>query len=567
MIQSEIESRLRQAVAQHVDDAEQEKILVRPCSDPKHGDFQSNALMALAKKRGMNPRLLAEKVVADLRLGDICQSVDIAGPGFLNFEIKSKVIEEALAAALKEKIPFVSPASEPQAIIIDFSSPNVAKPMHVGHIRSTILGDSLARILRMLGHKVITDNHIGDWGTQFGMLILGWKTKLNKAALDSDPISELERIYKEINSDDSLREAARNELVKLQQGDEENLKIWRGMIELSQQQFDRVYGRLDVQFNETLGESFYNPYLEEIVEELCSKNIAGVSEGAIVVRFPDDDQLNDKPAIVRKSDGASNYTTTDLATLRYRVEKWSPNKIIYVTDGRQQLHFQQLFKIFRFWNNQFAGQLQHVWFGSILGPDGKPFKTRSGETVRLDELLDEAEQRAFKAVSEKNPELEESEKRTISKIIGIGALKYSDLSSNRQSDYVFDWDKMLSLQGNTAPYLQYAYTRVRSIFRKTTEPNWDKVVINLDAAEELSLAKHLMSFGHTLEMVAEDNRPNYLCNYLYDLAGRFSRFYESCPVIKAGQAERESRLVLCELTGRVLQRGLDALGIQVTEVM
>ncbi len=567
MIQSEIESRLRQAVAQHVDDAEQEKILVRPCSDPKHGDFQSNALMALAKKRGMNPRLLAEKVVDDLRLGDICQSVDIAGPGFLNFEIKSKVIEEALAAALKEKIPFVSPASEPQAIIIDFSSPNVAKPMHVGHIRSTILGDSLARILRMLGHKVITDNHIGDWGTQFGMLILGWKTKLNKAALDSDPISELERIYKEINSDDSLREAARNELVKLQQGDEENLKIWRGMIELSQQQFDRVYGRLDVQFNETLGESFYNPYLEEIVEELCAKNIAGVSEGAIVVRFPDDDQLNDKPAIVRKSDGASNYTTTDLATLRYRVEKWSPNKIIYVTDGRQQLHFQQLFKIFRFWNNQFAGQLQHVWFGSILGPDGKPFKTRSGETVRLDELLDEAEQRAFKAVSEKNPELEESEKRTISKIIGIGALKYSDLSSNRQSDYVFDWDKMLSLQGNTAPYLQYAYTRVRSIFRKTTEPNWDKVVINLDAAEELSLAKHLMSFGHTLEMVAEDNRPNYLCNYLYDLAGRFSRFYESCPVIKAGQAERESRLVLCELTGRVLQRGLDALGIQVTEVM
>ena len=567
MIQSEIESRLRQAVAQHVDDAEQEKILVRPCSDPKHGDFQSNALMALAKKRGMNPRYLAEKVVGDLRLGDICQSVDIAGPGFLNFEIKSKVIEEALAAALKEKIPFVSPASEPQAIIIDFSSPNVAKPMHVGHIRSTILGDSLARILHMLGHKVITDNHIGDWGTQFGMLILGWKTNLNKAALDSDPISELERIYKEINSDDSLREAARYELVKLQQGDEENLKIWRGMIELSQQQFDRVYGRLDVQFNETLGESFYNPFLEEIVEELCAKNIAGVSEGAIVVRFPDDDQLNDKPAIVRKSDGASNYTTTDLATLRYRVERWSPDKIIYVTDGRQQLHFQQLFKIFRFWNNQFVGQLQHVWFGSILGPDGKPFKTRSGETVRLDELLDEAEQRAFKAVSEKNPELEESEKRTISKIIGIGALKYSDLSSNRQSDYVFDWDKMLSLQGNTAPYLQYAYTRVRSIFRKTAEPNWDKVVISLDAAEELSLAKHLMSFGHTLEMVAEDNRPNYLCNYLYDLAGRFSRFYESCPVIKAGQAERESRLVLCELTGRVLQRGLGALGIQVTEVM
>ena len=567
MIQAEIESRLRQVVAQHVPDAEQEKILVRPCSDSKHGDFQSNGLMALAKNRGMNPRNLAEKVVGDLGLSDICQSVDIAGPGFLNFKIKSSVVEAVLASALKEDLPFVSSASEPETIIIDFSSPNVAKPMHVGHIRSTILGDSLARILRMLGHKVITDNHIGDWGTQFGMLILGWKTKLNKAALENDPISELERIYKEINSNESQREAARHELVKLQQGDEENLEIWRGMIELSQKQFDRVYGRLDVQFNETLGESFYNPFLEEIVEQLCAKNIAVISEGAIVVRFPDDVQLNDKPAIVRKSDGASNYTTTDLATLRYRVKKWSPDKIVYVTDGRQQLHFQQLFKIFRFWNNQFEGQLEHVWFGSILGPDGKPFKTRSGETVRLDELLDEAEQRAFKAVSEKNPELEESDKRIISKTIGIGALKYSDLSSNRQSDYLFDWAKMLSLQGNTAPYLQYAYTRVRSIFRKIEEPDWGKVSISLEAGEELSLAKHLMNFGHTLEMVAEDNRPNYLCNYLYDLAGHFSRFYESCPVIKADQVERESRLVLCELTGRVLRKGLNALGIEVAEVM
>ena len=567
MIQAEIEHRLLNAVIQLLPDAESERVLVRPCADPKHGDYQSNALMALAKKRQMNPRQLADQVVGVLDLSEICESVEIAGPGFLNFKLKASVIEEVLVSALEQNCPFVKRAEQPCTVVIDFSSPNVAKPMHVGHIRSTILGDSLARVMRLLGHEVITDNHIGDWGTQFGILLLGWKTILNEDALEKDAITELGRLYKEINANESLRKNARAELVKLQQSDEENIVIWRRMIALSQEQFDLLYGRLGIRFNETLGESFYNPFLDETVNQLQERHIAEESEGALIVRFPGDKQLEDKPAIVQKSDGAANYTTTDLATLEYRLKEWSPNKIVYVTDGRQQLHFQQLFSIFRRWRPGLEVDFEHVWFGSILGPDGKPFKTRSGQTVRLSDLLDEAEERAFNAVTQKNPELNETERREIARVTGLGALKYADLSNNRQSDYVFDWDKMLALQGNTAPYLQYAYTRVRSIFRKAEVPDWKKATIHLKNKEELSLAMHLMDFGHTLEMVAEDYRPNYLCNYLFELAGRFSRFYGACPVLKAEEEKQQSRLALCELTARVLREGLNVLGIEVTEVM
>ena len=567
MIQAEIEQRLQEATLAHLPDADRSRVLVRPCADPQHGDYQSNALMGLAKQRKMNPRQLAEQVVETLDVADWCEPVEIAGPGFLNFRLKPDALQQSLQAALGSECPFVFPAKSPRTVVVDFSSPNVAKPMHVGHIRSTILGDTLARVLRMLGHRVVTDNHIGDWGTQFGMLLLGWKTELNEAALKQDPIAELERLYKAINADESRRDKARAELVKLQSGDEENLAIWQRMIALSQEQFDHVYGRLGVTFDETLGESFYNPQLPGLVEELQGKGIAELSEGAMVVRFPGDKQLADKPAIVRKRDGAANYTTTDLATLRYRMETWSPTDIVYVTDGRQQLHFQQLFNIFGRWQESVSAKLEHVWFGSILGPDGKPFKTRSGETVRLADLLDEAEERALAVVSEKNPDLPDTERREIARVVGSGALKYADLSNNRQSDYIFDWDKMLALQGNTAPYLQYAYTRVRSIFRKVDAPDFTKVELQLKAPEELALAKHLMNFGQTLEMVAQDYRPNFLCNYLFELAGHFSRFYEACPVLKAEAAERDSRLALCELSARVLSSGLDALGIEVTEVM
>ena len=566
MIQAKIEERLQATTLAVLPDAETERIFVRPCNDPAHGDYQSNALMGLAKQRHMNPRQLAEDIVSKLDVSDWCDPVEIAGPGFLNFRLRPNAVNNALNAALVSKTPFINKVKNPRTVVIDFSSPNVAKPMHVGHIRSTILGESLSRVLKLLGHKVITDNHIGDWGTQFGMLLLGWKTQLDKVALEKDPILELERLYKSINNDESLRDDARAELVKLQHGDEENLSIWKRMAALSQDQFDLVYGRLGVRFDKTLGESFYNPFLGGVVSELVDKNIARESDGAIVVFFSKDKQLADKPAIVRKSDGASNYMTTDLATLRYRINEWSPDEIIYVTDGRQQLHFQQLFKIFNKWKSDACVRLEHVWFGSIMGVDGKPFKTRSGEVVGLADLLNESEDRAFQVVTDKNPHLEESERHNIARVVGLGALKYADLSNNRQSDYIFDWDKMLALQGNTAPYLQYAYTRMRSIDRKADHSDYSQVNIVVSTPEELSLGKHLINFGQVLNMVADDHRPNFLCNYLYELATHFSRFYEACPVLKA-EAERESRLALCQLTSRVLRQGLDALGIEVTEVM
>ena len=566
MIQAKIENRLQAATLAVLPDAEIDRIFVRPCNDPAHGDYQSNALMGLAKKRKINPRQLAEDVVSKLDVSDCCELVEVAGPGFLNFRLQPDAVNNALNAALASKDPFIIKATNPRTVVIDFSSPNVAKPMHVGHIRSTILGDTLARVFRLLGHKVITDNHIGDWGTQFGMLLLGWKTQLDEAALEKDPISELERLYKLINSDESLRDDARAELVKLQRGDKENLSIWKRMAALSQQQFDHVYGRLGIEFDRTLGESFYNSSLVEVVRELVDKNIAEESDGAMAVFFPEDKQLADKPAIVRKRDGASNYMTTDLATLCYRMKEWSPDEIIYVTDGRQQLHFQQLFNIFNRWKPDTPARLVHIWFGSILGQDGKPFKARSGDTVRLADLLDESEERAFALVSEKNSDLEESKRRNIARVVGLGALKYADLSNNRQSDYIFDWNKMLALQGNTAPYLQYAYTRIRSIDRKAGAPDYSRAIIIVKAPEELALGKHLMNFGQVLDMITDDHRPNFLCNYLYELATHFSRFYEACPVLKA-ETEKESRLALCGLTARVLRQGLEVLGIEVTEVM
>ena len=566
MIQAQIEQRLQAAAQAVLPDADVTRVLVRPCADPAHGDYQTNALMGLAKQRQMNPRELATQVVEALDVAEWCEPVEIAGPGFLNFRLSATTINTALNGARQSPKPFVPPMETPRTVVIDFSSPNVAKPMHVGHIRSTILGDTLARTLRLLGHRVVADNHIGDWGTQFGMLLLGWKTKLDQAALAADPIGELERLYKLINGDEELRDAARAELVKLQQGDEENLRIWQRMGEISQTQFDEVYERLGVTFDETLGESFYNPQLPQVVNDLAAAGIAEESEGAMVVFFTGDKKLGEQPALIRKRDGGANYMTTDLATVQHRLSTWQPDEIIYVTDGRQQLHFQQLFNIHGRWQPEAVAKLVHVWFGSILGPDGKPFKTRSGDTVKLADLLDEAEERALAVVAEKNPYLDAAEQKAIARVVGLGALKYADLSNNRQSDYVFDWDKMLALQGNTAPYLQYAYTRVHSIFRKAGAPDLSGAVINAATPEELALAKHLMNFGQTLEQVAADHRPNFLCAYLFELAGAFSRFYEACPVLKA-EAERDSRLALCELTARVMQQGLDVLGIEVTEVM
>lgn len=620
MLHKILEQRLQQAVTLVLPEAETRSVLVRPCPDAKFGDYQTNALMSLAKERKMNPRQLATDVLAKLEVSDLCEKVEIAGAGFLNFRVKPAAVEQVLQSATRGEHLFFQKTEKPRTVIIDFSSPNVAKPMHVGHIRSTILGDSLARVLRLLGHRVITDNHIGDWGTQFGMLILGWKVERffeNDPAKLADPIAELERVYKMVNQScegnpaalEKLRqkfsyeeglnlaaiepnevlEKAKAELVKLQAGDKQNLEIWTRLQDISKDQFERVYTRLGIKFDHVLGESFYNPWLADVVKELMERGIASESNRAIVVLsdhsgppqqdpflVQKDGKWVDNPALIQKSDGGFNYATTDLATLQFRWNggKWGgqPDEIIYVTDARQQLHFRQVFASFNRWHPDAKARLAHVWFGSILGEDGKPLKTRSGETVKLESLLDEGEEIAFKLVTEKNPNLPESERREIARVVGLGAIKYADLSQNRQSDYLFSWEKMLSFQGNTAPYLQYAYTRVRSIFRKGAvedagclfEPNQPPVLL---APDEMTLSKHLLNFGLVLEAMAEDYRPNFLCSYLYELAGHFARFYENCPVLKAEGAQRAARLALCDLTARVLKQGLDVLGIETTEQM
>jgi arginyl-tRNA synthetase len=594
-----IQDRLRQAVAAVLPDTDLSAVQVRPCQEARFGDYQATVLMGLAKARRMNPRALATDVLAKLEVRDCCDSAELAGAGFINFRLKREVLEQVLDAASRGEHLFCTQSDTPKTVVIDFSSPNVAKPMHVGHIRSTILGDCLVRANRLLGHRVISDNHIGDWGTQFGMLLVGWKTLLDKDALEQDAIAELERIYKAVNAqceegkpsyDPTVHKAARAELVKLQGGDNENLEIWREMIRLSQLQFDTIYGRLGVSFDHTLGESFYNPKLPVVVDDLMGRGIARESDGAKAVfsdgaRPPKEDpflvqrdgEWQPNPQLIQKRDGGFNYSTTDLATLAYRLETWSPKDIIYVTDGRQQLHFQQLFSTFRRWHPELSEtvRLDHVWFGSILGANGKPLKTRSGENIKLADLLDEAEERAFKIVTGKNPDLPEDSRREIARIVGVGAVKYADLLPNRQTDYVFSWDKMLALNGNTAPYLQYAYARIQSILRKAVASESGSVsaienrrlAIHLGAPEELALGRHLLNFGLVIEAVAAEHRPNYLCNYLYELSSHFTRFYENCPVLKAEPEVRASRLTLCRLVATVIRQGLDILGIEVLDQM
>ncbi len=545
--------------------------------------------MGLAKSKGLNPRKLAGDVVARLDLSGICESVEVAGAGFLNFRLSKARLAETLSEANRGEHLFFDRENVGRSIIVDFSSPNVAKPMHVGHIRSTGIGDALQRTFRLLGHSVITDNHIGDWGTQFGKLLLGWKEMLDRSALATDAIAELERLYKVINAqcdaDAGRLEAARAELVKLQAGDPENLGIWREMVSLSQVQFDALYSRLGVRFDKALGESFYNPFLAGVVADLLACGMARESAGAVAV-FSDgqlppredpflvnkEGEWVDDPALIRKSDGGYNYMTTDLATLDYRISQWSPSEIIYVVDDRQTSHFKKLFSIYRRWKPEQAKtvRLVHVGFGKIMGDDGRPFRTRSGDTVRLRDLLDEAQERARKLVDAKSPELAEDQRAEIARVVGVGAVKYADLLPNRQSDYVFNWEKMLALQGNTAPYLMYAYARIRSIFRKL-DSAWkpgELASLILNEPVEIALAGHLINFGLTLEAVAEEYRPNFLCNYLFELAGKFTSFYEQCPVLKAEDPQiRLSRLHLCELTARVLKTGLETLGIGVVEQM
>ena len=539
-------------------------------TDPRFGDYQTNAALVLGKQRSENPRAVAEKILQHLNAADLCESPTVAGAGFINFTLLPGAVANKTAELFTDERLGVARSTSLRKIVIDFGSPNVAKPMHVGHIRSTALGDALARIATFLGHDVIRDNHIGDWGTQFGMVIWGWKNLLDREALQRGPLAEIVRIYKETNarstSDPAVRDACRQELVKLQSGDKENIDIWNECVALSMQDFQHVYQLLDIHYDIQCGESFYNDRLAGVVERLLKSGIAEISEGAVVVFFRDIPELADKPCIVRKSDGGFNYATSDIATVDYRITELKRDTVWYVVGAPQTLHFKQIFEIARREGHQTV-DFRHIPFGNVLGEDRKLMKTRSGENVPLRQVLEEACARARKIIEEKNPNLADAEKVDIARTIGIGAVKYADLSQYRMTDYVFSWDKMLALQGNTAPYLQNAYVRVRSIFRKAGEAAAKIEKFVLHEAAEITLAKRLCQFAEMVPQVLNDFRPNILANYLFELANSFHAFYEGCPVLRSDEPVRSSRLALCDLTGRVLQRGLDLLGIKVPEKM
>lgn len=540
---------------------------------PEYGDYQANGVMGAAKARKMNPRQLAAEVVAKLDLADIASKIEIAGPGFINITLAPVYLAGQVQQALANS-RLGMPSRAAQRVVVDYSSPNLAKEMHVGHLRSTIIGDALARVLRFLGHEVIAQNHVGDWGTQFGMLT-AFLIEAEQGGDAQLALTDLEDFYRRakqrFDEDVAFAARAREYVVKLQGGDAQVNALWQKFLDVSLHHCEAVYEKLGVGLKreDVRGESAYNPDLAIVVKDLQAKGLAVESDGAQVV-FLEEFKSKEGQAqayIVQKQDGGYLYATTDLAAVRYRVAALKADRVLYVVDARQSLHFQQMFCLSR--KAGYAPQslsLEHVGFGVMLGEDGKPFKTRSGGTVKLAELLDEAEHRAYALVSEKNPEMAEAERRVIGRAVGIGAVKYADLSKNRNSDYVFSWDSMLSFEGNTAPYLQYAYTRIASVFRRAE--GFDAgapVVLNDEAERQLALA--LARFSDALQSVARETMPHFLCAYLYELAGQFMRFYEACPVLKSEGAVRASRLRLCELTARTLKTGLGLLGIDVLEQM
>ncbi|MFY8217019.1 MAG: arginine--tRNA ligase [Chthoniobacterales bacterium] len=563
-----LEARLRDALVKLSIDPDAAE--VSAAADTRFGDYQSNSAMALAKRERQNPRVLATRIAESIDVSGISAAPEIAGAGFLNFRLETAFLQRSMEELSRDTRAGCESTPQPKTIVIDFSSPNVAKPMHVGHIRSTILGDCLARIARFLGHRVITDNHIGDWGTQFGKIIYGWKHLMNPAAFAADPIPELLRLYRDVNaleaSDESVKSAVREELVKLQSGDAENLSIWQEVVATSLVEFQKIYAVLDVRFDEHLGESFYNAALAPLVDRCIESGLARESEGAICIFYPEASALAEHPCVIRKSDGGFLYATTDLATIAHRIDRWNPDAIWYVTGSPQALHFQQVFEAARMMGLKFDAQ--HIPFGSILGEDRKIMKTRSGENVQLGDVLAEAVERARAVIAQKNPELSNDEADPIARAVGIGAVKYSELSQHRMTDYVFSWEKMLSFQGNTAPYLQNACVRIRSIFRRLESPSdLTSAKVNISTDRERALAVKLLQFGEVVPAVLDDFRPNLLVNYLYELATTFHSFYESCPVLKSEGDVRTSRLVLCDNTLKTLITGLDLLGIRAPERM
>jgi arginyl-tRNA synthetase len=609
--------------------------LVRPTQQSRFGDYQVNAAMPVARLLNRTASEVAKEIARHLSTSPLVDQVEVAGPGFVNIWLSDQWLGRYLRTLADDERLGVAKVAQPERFILDFSSPNVAKPMHVGHLRSTIIGDALQRMLRFVGHTTVSDNHLGDWGTQFGMIIYGFKHFRDEENWRRHPVRELARLYhlvhqmtkaaeweepleqirqlrqqgpegarqaeekllelaeeaglldreepardrtaalqkierlleEKIQQARPIAEATRGETAKLHRGDPENRSLWEMFLPYCLEELRAIYKRLDVHFDYTLGESFYQPMLESVVQELLEKGIATVSEGAVCV-FLSDDQ---PPCIIKKRDGAYTYATTDLATIKYRVENFNPHHILYVVDHRQSLHFRQLFDIARRWGYDRV-DYQHVAFGTVLGADRRPFRTREGAAVGLQELLDEAVERARKVVNENSPHLPESVRQRIAEAVGLGALKYADLSQNRTTDYIFSWDKMLAMQGNTGTYLQYAYARIRSIFRKgDIDPAKARSGVDcalLSHVAERGLGVLLVRFPEVLEQTLRDYMPHYLTGYLYELAEGFSTFYNSCEVLRAeSRALQASRIVLCDLTARTLQLGLQLLGIATVEQM
>jgi len=550
---------------------------VRQSAKVQFGDYQANGVMAVAKKLGIAPRQLAEQVLTHLDLQGIASKTEIAGPGFINIFLDPAFLAQHVDAALKsDRLGVAQPPA--QTIVVDYSAPNVAKEMHVGHLRSTIIGDASVRTLEFLGHNVIRANHVGDWGTQFGMLI-AWLEKQQQENAGEMALADLEGFYrdakKHYDEDEAFAERARSYVVKLQGGDEYFRQMWRQLVDITMSQNQLTYDRLNVTLTrkDVMGESLYNPMLAGIVADLKAKGLAVESEGATVVFLDEYKNKEGEPmgVIIQKKDGGYLYTTTDIACAKYRYETLHADRVLYYIDSRQHQHLMQAWTIVRK-----AGYvpdsvpLEHHMFGMMLGKDGKPFKTRAGGTVKLADLLDEALERARRLVAEKNPDMPADELEKLANAVGIGAVKYADLSKNRTTDYVFDWDNMLAFEGNTAPYMQYAYTRVLSVFRKADidESVLAQAQVTISEDREAQLAARLLQFEETLAVVARDGTPHVMCAYLYDLAGLFSGFYEHCPILSAeSEAVRNSRLKLAQLTAKTLKLGLDTLGIETVERM
>lgn len=549
--------------------------LVRQSGKVQFGDYQANGIMGAAKKLGLNPREFAQKVVDNVDLNGIAEKLEIAGPGFINIFLAPTWLAQQTENAFSGDKLGIN-LNQAQTVVVDYSSPNVAKEMHVGHLRSTIIGDSVVRALEFLGNKVIRANHVGDWGTQFGMLIAYLEKMENEHASEME-LSDLEAFYRaakeHYDSDEVFAEKARNYVVKLQSGDDYCRTMWKKLVNITMQQNQHNYNRLNVTLteNDVMGESLYNPMLPEIVADLKAQGLAVEDDGALVVFLDEFKNKDGDPmgVIVQKKDGGFLYTTTDIAAAKYRYETLKADRALVFSDTRQSQHMQQAWLITRkagYVPDSFS--LEHHNFGMMLGKDGKPFKTRTGGTVKLADLLDEAVERAEKLIAEKNPDLTASEKQAVVEAVAIGAVKYSDLSKNRTTDYVFDWDNMLSFEGNTAPYMQYAYTRVRSIFsRAGIDPNSLTGNIVLIDEKERNLAIKLLQFEEAVMVVAKDGTPHVLCQYLYELAGIFSSFYEAYPILNAEESIKQSRLKLAHLTAKTLKQGLDLLGIKTVEKM